>query len=79
MALSDYSSLLQNLSLRLFLLVLGPVGMMYAMLILRIWFWGFLFLSETVLYLLAEWHYRNSIPRRRAGWWEPIRDHWKKR
>jgi hypothetical protein len=78
-ALRDYSSLLQNLSLRLFLLVLGPVGFIYAMVYLRIFFWVLLALAYTVAYLSVSWHYRKTVPRRRSKWWEPIRDHWKKR
>jgi hypothetical protein len=69
-ALRDYTSLFQHFLIRAFLLVLGPVGFIYAMLYLRILFWPFLFACFAVAYLLAE-HFANTKQRRRWKFWEP--------
>ena len=77
-ALGTAKPLFSTFFVVLYLSVLGPIGFIYAMVELRIYFWPLLLSLTSLVYLLVE-HFDKRKPRRRWKFWEPHKDHFKKR
>lgn len=77
MALGTLKPLLDTFAIVLYLSIAGPIGFIYAIVELRIFFWPFLVSLTAVSYLLAE-HFDKRKPRRKWKFWEPHRprDKW---